>query len=101
LIYPKRDAVTIDGAENLTRYTFGPKENEHKFCRICGVTICVTTVDPPDSVKGAWSAEQQEAWPRVMLQMPLSIRMLEGVEWDRLTITRHIMSNNPPLYVVE
>ncbi|KAK4454365.1 Mss4-like protein [Podospora aff. communis PSN243] len=38
-IYPKKEQIALQGAENLTGYAFGNKVWKKMFCRVCGVHI--------------------------------------------------------------
>ncbi|KAL8944618.1 MAG: hypothetical protein Q9216_000315 [Gyalolechia sp. 2 TL-2023] len=72
LVYPPReDLVYLRGEDSIKGYYFNDKQAEHRFCGNCGSSI---SVDP----HGNFGDQDFVA---------VNVRMLQGIELDRLKIT--------------
>ncbi|MCJ1396956.1 hypothetical protein MMC11_000148 [Xylographa trunciseda] len=104
LIYPLTSHVAIHGREYLTCYMFGKRIWEHRFCRICGVSVCINARDPGEEVKKTWSPEQRESEMEALTTTSINIRILQGVDVrdaKAVKIQRCDMASEPPLYTVD
>ncbi|KAH8820097.1 hypothetical protein F5884DRAFT_658441 [Xylogone sp. PMI_703] len=82
--YPLRMQYSVsDPTSALVGYAFGPKNGDHKFCKHCGVPIYIGRLKSmvPQDVFDSWPPEKQYRWDN---QVPVNLRVLEGVEWDAL-----------------
>ncbi|MCJ1389320.1 hypothetical protein MMC18_002176 [Xylographa bjoerkii] len=104
LIYPQTTHVAFHGSEHLTGYRFGRREHEHRFCRICGVSVCIIPLDPGEEVTKNWSLEKQEELKQTLETTSINIRILQGVDVrdvKEVKIVRDDCSSEPPLYTVD
>lgn len=99
-IYPHRSQVSIyNASENLVTYMFGRKLQKHMFCRTCGISVCIEKTFPPKEVAVLWPDAKQEIWPMIL---PINLRILDCVEWDRIDVKRSDAAVNlGPKYVVD
>jgi hypothetical protein len=88
LIYPHPSQVTIAGAENTASYQFGRKFVEHHFCKTCGVPLYMKIIGLSKEVLDSWSEEKKEMVKQKLGLCPINIRVLNDVEWDKLTIEK-------------
>lgn len=79
LAYPKPPHVQVFGVENLTQYRYGL--NESRFCKICGVHIDNSIVTPPEHMMADWPIQRKEAFHKFRQVTPVTLRVLDGVEW--------------------
>lgn len=79
VFYPKTQQVRIFGEENLTGYRYG--HNSNRFCKNCGVTIDIRVIGPPDEEVQTWDKEKLEYRDKVLQMHPVTLRILDGVEW--------------------
>ncbi len=50
MIVPKSKFTLLQGAENLTTYTFDSAEAKHKFCKTCGIKSYYIPRSNPDGL---------------------------------------------------
>ncbi|ROV88746.1 hypothetical protein VMCG_10077 [Cytospora schulzeri] len=87
-IYPDRDQVTILGQDNTTMYAFGRKFNHGHFCSTCGVSCYGVPVGPPQEVVDKLPEDKKAYVEETRRVRQLSVRAMNGVEWDEITINR-------------
>jgi hypothetical protein len=47
-VYPFRSDFLLDaGEDKLSVYRFGPKNKQHKFCKICGTSLMIDFAEEP------------------------------------------------------
>lgn len=104
LMYPLTAEVAIHGSEHLSSYRFGLREWEHRFCRICGVSVCIKPVDPGEEVTKDWPSEKRDDLKETLKGTTINVRILQGVDVRNakdVKIERNDMSSVPPLYTVD
>ena len=79
LTYPKRPQVQVFGTEHLGRYQFG--HNVNRFCKVCGVSVDMDIVGPPEQITTDWTGKKREFLDSALQMHPVNIRLLDGVEW--------------------
>ncbi|CAJ2512687.1 Uu.00g008060.m01.CDS01 [Anthostomella pinea] len=86
-VYPKKNQVTIDGAENLSYYAFGRGIGQKSFCKTCFVPIH-NRFEFTDEQLAAMSQEDREWASRGMAMCPVNLRLLEGVDLSSLKVQK-------------
>ncbi|KAK1751196.1 Mss4-like protein [Echria macrotheca] len=72
-IYPNRDSIEwISGWDDMKNYRFGRRDRDHKFCGVCGSSVCIDFL-------GNWEVGDVIA---------LNVRMIDGVDVDGLYVKR-------------
>jgi hypothetical protein len=81
-IYPdfSRTTFSPSSAEALSKYTFGTGLNVHYFCKTCGVNVY----------------ERQDGRERY----GLNVRLINGVDLDKLNVKREDGTQYLPVYVL-
>ncbi|PVH87837.1 glutathione-dependent formaldehyde-activating enzyme [Cadophora sp. DSE1049] len=87
-VYASSSRVKLVGTENVTEYQFGRKLMGHPFCTICGVHVYMNVYGPPRSVIDRLPEERKEIIRKNLDLKPVNVRVLEGVELERLNIER-------------
>ncbi|TKW55792.1 hypothetical protein CTA1_4255 [Colletotrichum tanaceti] len=85
-VYPHRSLVTLAGKDQTQDYKFGRGFNGSPFCRICGVHCFGNLYGPPAEVVGRLPEATQEFVRKQLEIQPINIRVLDGVEWDKIDI---------------
>ncbi|KAK2030022.1 glutathione-dependent formaldehyde-activating enzyme [Colletotrichum zoysiae] len=85
-VYPHQSEVTLDGKDQTRDYKFGRGFNGSPFCRTCGVHCFGNLYGPPKEVIARLPEAKQEFVRKQLETQPLNIRVLDGVEWDRINI---------------
>jgi hypothetical protein len=80
-IYPQKSAVKVEGGENLTDYVFLSEDALHSFCSTCGSSVLVRTGLMEDD-------------------MPLNVRMINGIDLEKLEFTYYDGKNAGKSYSV-
>ena len=105
LIYPENTHIAIHGSEHLTGYVFGQRTYEHRFCSICGVSVCIKPLDPGEEITKDWPSERRKELMETLKTTTINIRILQGVDVrdvKEVKIERdNEMSSVPPLYTVD
>ncbi|MCJ1437089.1 hypothetical protein MMC27_006474 [Xylographa pallens] len=105
LIYPQTTHIAIHGSEHLTGYVFGQRTYEHKFCSICGVSVCLKPLDPGEEYTKDWPPERRKELTQRLKTTTINIRVLQDVDVrdvKEVKIERdNEMSGVPPLYTVD
>lgn len=101
-VYPSISQVSITGTEHLSTYSFGRKFAEHCFCSHCGTATHIKILGPPKEIQNRWSDEVRERNKKNFDMMPITLRILDGVEWSALKVERDTdEASKPPLYTVD
>ena len=104
LIYPQNTHIAIQGGERLTGYVFGQRTYEHRFCSICGVSVCIKPLDPGEELTKDWPPERREELIQRLKTTTINIRTLQDVDVRDVKDVRierdTDMSSVPPLYTV-
>ncbi|KAI1861460.1 uncharacterized protein JN550_010840 [Neoarthrinium moseri] len=88
-VYPQKPQVDIIKGQDLASvYSFGRKFSGKRFCGSCGVNIWDDLYGPPKELVATWPEARQAMVARNLSIRPLSVRALDGVEWDQLKIER-------------
>lgn len=100
-VYPDRSQLTIvtaggaggggtDGGDAAAAsvYKTGPGFSGARFCRRCGVRVWSDLYGPPAELVATWPEARQAVVRRKLRLRPLNVRVLDGVEWDRLNVLR-------------
>lgn len=100
LHFPRSDQIRILNADKLTGYTFGRGFQEHKFCGTCGVPVYIKKLEVTDEqwAKDGDESTTKEDW---MLERAVNLRCFEGVEWDKIKVTKVNGKDVGEAYVVE
>ncbi|WDK21229.1 glutathione-dependent formaldehyde-activating enzyme [Colletotrichum graminicola] len=85
-VYPHQSEVRLAGKDQTQDYKFGRRFGGSPFCRICGVHCFGNLYGPPKEVINRLPETKQEFVRRQLEIQPLNIRVLDGVEWDRINI---------------
>ncbi|CCF33092.1 hypothetical protein CH063_05349 [Colletotrichum higginsianum] len=85
-VYPHQSLVTLVGKDQTQDYKFGRGFNGSPFCRICGVHCFGNLYGPPEEVLARLPEAKQDFVRKQLEVQPLNIRVLDGVEWDRVDI---------------
>ncbi|KDN64894.1 putative glutathione-dependent formaldehyde-activating enzyme, partial [Colletotrichum sublineola] len=85
-VYPHQSEVTLVGKDQTRDYKFGRGFNGSPFCRTCGVHCFGNLYGPPKEIVVRLPEARQEFVRRQLEIQPLNVRVLEGVEWDRINI---------------
>ncbi|KAK2041946.1 glutathione-dependent formaldehyde-activating enzyme [Colletotrichum somersetense] len=85
-VYPHQSEVTLDGNDQTRDYKFGRGFNGWPFCRTCGVHCFGNLYGPPKEIIARLPEAKQEFVRKQLEIQPLNIRVLDGVEWDRINI---------------
>ncbi|MCJ1283673.1 hypothetical protein MMC26_003004 [Xylographa opegraphella] len=105
LIYPQNTQIAIHGGEHLTGYVFGKRTYEHKFCSICGVSVCLKPLDISEEVTKDWPLEKREELMERLKTTTINIRILQDVDVRDVKQVKIIrdneMSQVPPPYTVD
>ncbi|KAK1984765.1 glutathione-dependent formaldehyde-activating enzyme [Colletotrichum cereale] len=86
-VYPHQSEVTLSGKDQTQDYRFGRGFNGWPFCRTCGVHCFGNLYGPPAEIVARLPEARQEFVRRQLEIQPVNIRVLDGVEWDRINIT--------------
>ncbi|MCJ1476432.1 hypothetical protein MMC13_005098 [Lambiella insularis] len=100
LIYPPTSHVAIHGSEHLSAYQFEQRSADHKFCRTCGVSVCIVPLGLDMAAKRNWSPETLENITKAQGRTTINIRNLEGVDVKNVQRTRDLASTYGEPYVV-
>jgi len=76
LIVGKDDFELVQGAEDLSTYTFGTGVAKHTFCRVCGVHPFYTPRSHPDGVDVNVRCLDDDAASR------FTVRPFDGRNWE-------------------
>lgn len=97
-VYPKTDQVVLAGREeDVARYRFNHEILAKPFCRTCGVSMSnpVNAQTTPDEaatkMPGADAAQQEKVrthMERHAKMHPVNVRVLHGVDLDRLHVKK-------------
>ncbi|KAF6810122.1 glutathione-dependent formaldehyde-activating gfa [Colletotrichum sojae] len=85
-VYPHKSQVAIVGKEHTEDYKFGRKFNGSPFCRTCGVFSFGILYGPPAEMVARLPEAKQEFVRKQLEIQPLNVRILDGVEWDKIDI---------------
>lgn len=80
--------MAITGRENTTDYRYGQKFSGAPFCKTCGVHCFKNLYGPPQEVVDRLPESKREFVLRQLRIQPVNLRVLEGVEWDKITVKR-------------
>lgn len=97
--YPPPESVVLSGAEeNIGRYQFNWHILEKTFCKICGVPMTNKAVDMTKEQEEALP-EQAVPWRALTLKShAVNVRVLEGVDLDKLSPQRLDFKDRGPSY---
>lgn len=87
-IYPDRDQVLLVGEDSTTAYAFGRRFNQDHFCATCGVACYKIPVGPPPEVVERFPEDKKAFVEKMRRIRQLSVRTMNGVEWDEITIDK-------------
>ena len=96
-VYPPANNLVVHGKEHLTGYRFDVKLVQHNFCSTCGVPIYEEDVEPEEELP---DKTRKEPVKEVEEQIGVNIRVLDGVEWDNITIEKAQDDSGRP-YVID
>ncbi|KAK4450879.1 Mss4-like protein [Podospora aff. communis PSN243] len=72
-IYPNRkDVEWLSGWDEMKNYRFGSKNRDHKFCGVCGSSVCIDFL-------GNWHVGDV---------IGVNVRLLEGVDLEKLYLRK-------------
>jgi hypothetical protein len=96
--YPSQSQVAISDPTNaLTSYQFGRKFVSHDFCSKCGVAIQLRKLDIGEI---RWKEfHTKSPYERHFEELPINLRLFEGVDWDEMTVPRGNWSTVGEKYV--
>ncbi|WYZ44982.1 hypothetical protein EsH8_VIII_000298 [Colletotrichum jinshuiense] len=85
-VYPHQSQVILVGKDHTHDYQFGRKFNGSPFCRTCGVHCFGNLYGPPKEIIARLPEAKQDFVRKQLEIQPLNIRVLDGVDWDRIDI---------------
>ncbi|KAG6366979.1 hypothetical protein INS49_001160 [Diaporthe citri] len=98
LVYPIKENLKFgDGSEEaIGSYRFGNKNVKHDFCKECGSSVLFEVLSPP---KGA-ELEAEAKGEKLPVIMGVNLRMVTGLEVDKLIIKKIDGEGREPKYAV-
>ncbi|KAK3318270.1 Mss4-like protein [Apodospora peruviana] len=95
-IYPNRDQVSIEGAENLQYYYFNRQLLGKAFCKTCGVYL-INEMKPKTDEELAALPEVARKFRTAALKMrPFNIRALNNFDLQSVKLTRMVEGADRP-----
>ena len=103
-VYPPANNFVVHGKEHLTGYRFDRKLIQHNFCSTCGVPIYEEDVPIYEEEMGPekelLDKTRKEPVKEVVEDVGVNVRVLDGVEWDKITIEKAKDDSGRP-YVID
>lgn len=98
--YPKKEHISIQGAENLSYYVCASGNWRKAFCKTCGVQIMNDLNPLSDEEVAAQPEEARERRNRLMGYRPVNMRTLDNFDLDTVKVSQASTSEKmEPLYV--
>jgi hypothetical protein len=92
--------VHIASPSDLTVYQFGRKFVDHSFCGICAVPVFIRMVGPSPEIAAKLSEEEKTHLEQATQLNPVNLHVVDGVEWDKVKVSKVQGKESEPKYVV-
>jgi hypothetical protein len=88
LIVPKSRFTLLQGADNLTTYSFDTHEAKHLFCKTCGIKSFYIPRSNPDGYSVNLRCLDQSKFDKV------TVELFDGKNWEQNAHTLHHLSQD-------
>ncbi|KAJ0118880.1 hypothetical protein J7T55_013136 [Diaporthe amygdali] len=98
LVYPIKENLKLANGseESMGSYTFGNKTVKHNFCKECGSSVFFEVQSPPPEA----IAEAEAKGEKLPVIMGVNLRMVTGLEVNKLIIRKVNGAEREPKYTV-
>ncbi|KAH8750810.1 Mss4-like protein [Diaporthe sp. PMI_573] len=98
LVYPVKENLKLGegSGEAMGSYCFGNNNVKHNFCKQCGSSLFFEVLSPPHDA----AAEAERRGEKLPVIMGVNLRMVTGLEVDKLIIKKVDGEGREPKYAV-